>query len=82
MKWSAGGRGNIEDRRGMGVRGGMSLGIGGVLVLAVLSWATGTDFLSLLNDGGGVAPATEQGRPGEIATSPAEERTVEQLCVD
>lgn len=79
MKWSAGGRGNIEDRRGMGgVRGGgMSLGIGGILVLAVLSWATGTDFLSLLGGGGPIGPATETAQPGEVASSPAEERSVD-----
>ena len=52
MRWSAGDRGNIEDRRGgggMAMRAG-GLGLGGVVVLALLSWATGTDFLSLVGD--------------------------------
>jgi predicted metalloprotease len=59
MRWSSGDRGNIEDRRGGG--GGMGaapLGVGGVVVLLLLSWATGTDFLSLLN-GGGAGPVSD-----------------------
>jgi predicted metalloprotease len=57
MKWTPTSRGNIEDRRGMGgpMRAGMPLGIGGLLVVLVLSWATGTDFLSLIG-GDGSAP--------------------------
>jgi uncharacterized protein len=60
MKWTPTSRGNIEDRRGMSagpMRAGMPLGIGGVLLLLVLSWATGTDFLSLLSGGGAGVPA-------------------------
>jgi len=52
MRWSPGSRGNIEDARGrsgFGMGGGIPIGIGGVVVLLVLSWATGTDFLSLLD---------------------------------
>ena len=49
MKWTAGNRDNVEDvraRSGAGVRMG-GLGLGGLLIVLVLSWATGVDFLSL-----------------------------------
>src|SRR4051812_25998559 len=78
MRWSAGDRSNIEDGRGRGgMRGGMSLGIGGVLILGVLSLVTGTDFFSLLNNSGAVAPQSGPAEPGQVATSPAEEKTVD-----
>ena len=57
------------------------MGIGGVLVLLLLSWATGVDFLSLVGGGGGggAAPTTNVGTPGRVASSPAEEKTVDFL---
>jgi uncharacterized protein len=77
MRWTAGDRSNVDDLRGSsGVRRGVPLGIGGVLVLLVLSWATGTDFLSLLNSGGG-APTDAVDSSGPVATTPAEEREVD-----
>jgi predicted metalloprotease len=79
MRWTAGDRSNVDDYRargGGGARRGVPLGIGGVLVLLVLSWATGTDFLSLLDSGGGVATDTV-GSPGRVASTPAEEREVD-----
>ena len=47
MRWTPGGRGNIEDLRGRsGARmGAVPMGIGGVLVLLVLSWFTGVDLI-------------------------------------
>ncbi|MGE3704295.1 MAG: neutral zinc metallopeptidase [Vicinamibacterales bacterium] len=80
MRWTPGDRSNLEDRRGGGgmrVAGAGSLGIGGLLLLAVLSWATGTDLFSLL--GGGVAPVDDSrpAAPGE--TSPEEERLVDMV---
>jgi predicted metalloprotease len=72
MRWTPGNRGNIRDMRGArGVRGA-SIGIGGFLLLLVLSWITGTDFLSLVG-GGGVGPATEE-PPGAVRSTPEEER--------
>jgi predicted metalloprotease len=80
MRWKTGDRSNIEDRRGAsGLRTGVPLGVGGIILLALLSWATGTDFLSLLG------PAVEQGadqqqqEPGgaPVRSSPQEERTVD-----
>ena len=47
MKWQAGDDRYVEDRRGMSIGRGVPLGIGGTLVLLVLSWLTGTDLLSL-----------------------------------
>src|SRR5712671_6887701 len=79
MKWSSGDRGNIEDRRGssMPLRAG-GLGLGGVVVLLVLSWVTGTDFLSMLDQTPSVdAPATSSGPPAN--TTPQEERLVDMV---
>jgi uncharacterized protein len=79
MRWTPGDRGNIEDRRGSSVRMGMPLGIGGVLLLLVLSWFTGVDFLSLL---GGDVPQSQvdtTGTSGSIETTPEEERTVDMV---
>jgi uncharacterized protein len=85
MKWTAGNRDNVEDARaqsgGMGVRmGGVGgLGIGGLIVVLLLSWATGIDFLSLLGGGGGAAPppSASVGTGGELRTSPDEEKLVD-----
>jgi uncharacterized protein len=81
MKWSAGNRENVEDLRGSsggGMRMG-GLGIGGLLLVLILSWATGVDFLSLLG-GGGVDPgpgASTSAPGGELRTTPEEERLVD-----
>lgn len=86
MKWTAGNRDNVDDARaqsgGMGVRmGGLGgLGIGGLLVVLLLSWATGIDFLSLLGGAGGGAappPSASVGTGGELRTTPDEERLVD-----
>lgn len=78
MRWTPGNRGNIEDRRGSSARMGVvPMGIGGVLVLLLLSWFTGVDFLSLVGDGG--VPQTQTGGPadrGPVATTPEEEEMV------
>jgi predicted metalloprotease len=78
MRWTPGDRGNIEDyrgRSGMGMRVG-GLGIGGLLLMLILSWATGVDFLSLLGAGGG-APVESAGTSGTVASTPEEERIVD-----
>ncbi len=81
MKWTPGDRGNIEDLRGRS--GGMRavpMGIGGVVVLLVLSWATGVDFLSLVGGGGPAsAPTASVGKAGPVASTPAQEKTVDFL---
>ncbi|MEO8521205.1 MAG: neutral zinc metallopeptidase, partial [Acidobacteriota bacterium] len=81
MKWTPGDRGNIEDLRGRS--GGMRavpMGIGGVVVLLVLSWATGVDFLSLVGGGGPAsAPSASVGKAGPVSSTPTEEKTVDFL---
>lgn len=82
MRWTPGDRGNIEDRRGRSAGvGAVPMGIGGVLVLLVLSWFTGVDFLSLVGDGGAPSSQTETvGTAGPVDTTPEEEEMV--LMVD
>jgi uncharacterized protein len=76
MRWSAGDRGNIQDMRGRsgGMRAG-SIGIGGLLIALVLSWATGVDFLSLLGGDGSSEIAGTSGQP--VESTPQEERMVD-----
>jgi len=84
MRWTPGDRSNIEDARGRsgfggfggGGFGGVHLGLGGVVLLLLISWATGTNFLSLLT-GGGDVPADSVGTTGQVASSAAEERQVD-----
>jgi predicted metalloprotease len=83
MRWTPGDRSNIEDARGRS--GGMALGagglgVGGILLLLVLSWATGIDLTSLAG-GGGPAPAPTEsvGTTGAVASTPEEERTVDMV---
>lgn len=78
MRWTPGDRGNVEDlrgRSGMGMKAG-GLGIGGLLVVLVLSWATGVDFLSLVGSGGG-PPIETVGTTGTVASTPEEEKLVD-----
>jgi predicted metalloprotease len=75
MRWSPGNRGNIQDMRGSsGMRVG-SIGIGGFLLLLVLSWVTGTDFLSLFSGGGSQTETV--GTSGTVQSTPQEERMVD-----
>jgi uncharacterized protein len=80
MRWTPGAdRGNVEDRRGQrGGGGGFGLpigrlGIGGFLVLLVLSLIFKTNFFALLG-GGGSAPVTSQ---APVASTPQEEQMVD-----
>ncbi|MBC8089604.1 MAG: zinc metallopeptidase [Phycisphaerae bacterium] len=85
MRWTPGSRNeNLEDRRGQsggggfrGGGGGLKLGLGGTVVVLVLSLVFGKDFTSML-DGGGAPATSEQPVPGApVASSPAEDRMVE-----
>jgi predicted metalloprotease len=81
MRWTPGDRGNIQDlrgRSGFGVRRGIPIGFGGLVVLLLLSWVTGTDFLSLLG-GGAPPPAETTGTSGPVTASPEEERLVDMV---
>jgi predicted metalloprotease len=79
MRWTPGDRSNVEDyrgRSGMGLKAG-GLGIGGLLVMLILSWATGIDFLSLVGNSG---PPTETvGTTGTVASTPEEEKLVDYV---
>ena len=79
MRWEGRSEsGNVEDRRGMG-GGGMRMGlpvgggIGGVVLLLIVSALTGTNPLDLIGGGGGVDETgySEPGAaPGPAATDP------------
>src|SRR5436190_1467304 len=73
MRWTPGPRSeDLEDRRGQGF-GGLGvgrLGVGGVVVLLVLSLIFKRDFFSLIS-GGQAAPA------GAVASTPEEEHLVD-----
>jgi uncharacterized protein len=77
MRWSPGNRKHIEDRRGWSTRTAAPLGIGGLLVLLVLSWISGVDFLSLVGPAGDQPPAAQVGTSGPVNASPEEERLVD-----
>ena len=80
MRWTPGDRSNIEDRRGLSGAGVGGLGVGGLLLLLVLSWATGVDFLSLFGGGAGSpAPTETVGTSGSVNASPEEERLVDMV---
>ena len=54
------------------------LGLGGLLLVLVLSWATGVDFLSLVGpDAVSTGPSVGTGGGGELRTTPEEERMVD-----
>ena len=86
MRWTRGHRSeDVEDRRGETTPGGMrgmrvggGIGLGGAVVLLVLSLVFGQNFFALLEDGGGVDPAGGPGGPAPSAPArkagPAEEQ--------
>ena len=77
MRWTRGPRSqNLEDRRsqtGSRVVRGTGLGLGGLVVVLLLSLWTGQDFFSLLGGGGEALPPPQSGDPSAPATTTAEE---------
>jgi uncharacterized protein len=72
MKWTPGGEsGDIEDRRDEGGGGGgfqfggMHIGIGGAIVLAILSFVFRTNLFALLGNGGMTTTAVSQPNPAQ-----------------
>lgn len=79
MKWTPGGESSdIEDRRGQSggfIPGGrMGMGLGGAVVMLVLSLIFGRDFVTGNTTTDSGAPTTAN---GEVSSSPAEERLVQ-----
>jgi len=88
MRWTPGGEsGNIEDRRGSGGIGPVHVGIGGTVILIVLSLIFGRDFVSdntnpnPYSAGGTAAGSLGPGGPGgpgaPVNESPEEAREVQ-----
>jgi len=81
MRWSPGGRSNnIEDRRGSsgGFGGGMMpMGIGGTIVLLVLSLIFGRDFVGGSSDQAPPQGQTASGDVAPVQESPEEAREVQ-----
>jgi len=78
MKWTPGGEsGDVEDRRdesgegggggGFGF-GGMHIGIGGAIVLLILSFVFKTNFFALLSGGGVSTAPVSNNRPNPAPT--------------
>lgn len=78
MRWTPGDRGQIEDMRGSSSGGLIPLGIGGVILLGLLSMVTGVNFFSLLGNGGSAGPQPV-GTTGHAASSASEERLVDMV---
>ena len=77
MRWTPGRRSrNLEDRRGARGVGIGGLGIGGFLLLLVLSLVFKQDFFSLVG-GGGAPAAPTSGNVPPTETTPEEEQMVE-----
>src|SRR5512135_1817372 len=83
MRWTPGGRSqDLEDERdqtGGGGRyrpGGIHIGLGGLLILVLLSWVFKKDFLSLVDTGSGGVPGTTVSQP-DPARSAREEPMVQ-----
>ncbi len=75
MQWTPGNRGDIQDMRGRSGGRAVPLGIGGFLVVLVLSWLTGTNLFTLL--GTDSSPSQTVGTSGEVQSTPAEEQMVD-----
>jgi len=76
MQWEPGDRSNIDDARGRSGFGVAHIGIGGFILLLLLSWATGKNFFSILGTQG-PPPSQTVGTSGAVKSTPSEERMVD-----
>jgi len=75
MRWTPGRRSDdLEDRRGTRVRAGVGIGLGGLLVLGLLTLITGQNFLALVPQ---LASGPSEVEEGPIQSNPAEEKRVD-----
>lgn len=79
MRWTPGGESrNVEDRRGSGGFGMAPMGIGGTVILLVLSLIFGRDFVSGSGDNGSAGEQTANGEAAPaVQQSPEEAREVQ-----
>jgi len=85
MRWTPGGESqDVEDRRdesdggGGGFQfGGMHIGIGGAILLLILSFVFKTNFFALLSGGGSASPGTAAVRKADPARDAAEKPLVQ-----
>ena len=83
MRWTPGGTsGDIEDDRnsgggGGGFPGGIHIGIGGLLVLLVLSFIFKRDLISPFLNSGAANPSASVARPPDAARDAAEQKEVQ-----
>ena len=78
MRWSPGsGSRNVEDRRGSGGFGMAPMGIGGTVILLVLSLIFGRDFVSGSGDNGSAGQQTGSGDVAPVQQSPEEAKEVQ-----
>ena len=79
MRWRPGGvSSDLEDRRGQGFGGGpgIRIGLGGAVVLLVLSLVTGQNFFAILGQGDGTVNEGD-GQPAPYQSTPEENQLVQ-----
>ena len=75
---------NVEDRRGSGGGGGMKLGLGGILLVGILSIVFRRNFFALLDqgsEGGGDRGAAPTSAPDDADPRRAREAPLKQVAV-
>jgi predicted metalloprotease len=82
LRWNPGGQrsGDIEDRRAVRMGGrGASMGIGGIVLLFILSLVLGRDMVSPVLQQQAQMPPQDSGQAGPLETTPQEEAKVVEI---